>query len=280
MLLILLHLNSYGQEAISIERQREIRTSGRYFYGEASAFNEEDATRLAINALTQRVVVDMVQQALSPDGTELKNAVEMRAETAILSQGGRIIMLAWIARDRVLADETSEVTPEPTLEPEPDTKSKPEPTPELVLVPIPEPDTEPTYEPEPELTPEPEPEPTYEPTHEPIHEPEPEPTPLSLLPDISNPIARELATAQTLADFRRLADGFMRQGRLVYGTNRASFFNPDNCLIAVFSQEQRLIALLDVGRDERVDLLTGNTIRNPEVHFAGNSLFWIQIIGN
>jgi hypothetical protein len=198
--------NAYGQETLPIEREREIRTSDRYYYGECSAFSEEEAMECAIKELTQKVIVDMVRQAVGSDEAKMKNVVEVRAETAILSQIGRTIILAWIEKDSI-----SVVDSVPALS------------------------------------------------------------------DISNPVARELATCTTLVEFRRMANGFRRQGRLVYGENKASFVNPNNCLVAVFSREQRLIALLDTGQGARKELLTGDTIQNAEQHFAGNNLFWIQI---
>jgi len=97
---------------------------------------------------------------------------------------------------------------------------------------------------------------------------------------ISNPIIRELSLHQTFEQFRRAADDFRRDGRLTYGANKASFFNPDNCFIAVFSREERLIALLETGQGARRDLFTGNIIQNVEQHFAGNTLIWIQIRNN
>ena len=200
-------MNAYAQETLPIECEREIRTSGRYYYGECSAFSEAEAMECAIKELTQKVTVDIVRQALGSDEAKMKNGLEVRAETAILSRNGRTIILAWIAKDSVQMN----IDSAPTLS------------------------------------------------------------------DISNPVARELATCTTLVEFRRMANGFRRQGRLVYGANKASFINPDNCFVAVFTREQRLIALLDAGQGARKNLLTGDTIQNVEQNFAGNNLFWIQI---
>ena len=119
------------------------------------------------------------------------------------------------------------------------------------------------------------------PTPAPISEPVLESAPTPISPTSSgisdHPVVRDLVTCQTFANFRRMADGFRRQGRLVYGENKASFVHPDNCFVAVFSPEQRLIALVDT---ERKDLITGNKIENVEQYFAGNNFLWIQILNN
>ena len=227
-------LTSYGQEFLPREREREIRTSGKYFYGECSAFNEADAIECAIKDLTQKVIIFMVQQSISSDAAKMQTAMEMKAKTATLSQTGRIRVLAWIEKDSVFANHTSEAAVQtPISVPE---KATP------ITEQAPEPVTYPSY-----------------------------------TSSIASPIARELTTCKTFEQFRKMADGFRRQGKLVYGANKASFVNPDNCFVAVFTSTQKLIALLDTGQGARKDLLTGNMIQNIEQHFAGNSLIWIQI---
>ena len=133
----------------------------------------------------------------------------------------------------------------------------------------------------PGITPTPSPTPSSPPAQTPATTtPAPRQTPMTLsssLAPIENPLVRDLATCQTYEQFRRTADGYRRQGKLIYGSNKTSFVYPHRCFIAVFSPDQRLIALLDTGDGARTDLLTGNTIQNSEQHFRGNYLFWIQI---
>ena len=227
-LALIMLLNYYGQELLPREREREIRTSGRYYYGECSDANEAEAVKCAIRELIQKVSMELRRQSISSDAESIRNAVEPKAKTATLSsQTGIVRIFAWIEKDN----------------------ATPEPAPAVALAPTP-----------------------------------PAPTPASpsttapMQPSaISNPIVRELSSHLTFEQFRRAADNFRREGRLTYGANRASFFNPNNCFIAVFSSEKRLIALLDTGQGARRDLLSGNTIQNVEQHFAGNNLIWIQI---
>jgi len=229
VLLLITLLNAYGQKTLSKEREREIKTSGKYYYGECSAFDVETASSCALKNLTQDVLVALVQQSIKSDELEMQKAMEMRAEIAPLSLTGKIRMLAWIEKDSVFSTTATKKVLEPT------------PTEEIALPP-----------------------------------PPPAPNPISTS-SISNPIIRDLAACETFEQFRRTADGFKRQGKLIYGSNKSSFLNPDRCLVAVFTKEQKLIALLDIGQSARKDLLTGNTIQNIDRHFAEKTFYYIQI---
>ena len=254
--LFLLPLHSIGQELLTEDRVREMQKSGKYYFSVGYGFNEEEATKSAIRELTTRIIVGMVQQTIKSDKVEMQNMVEMQAQSATLgqTQDGRVRVFTWIEKGIFSAEQDH---PSPASAPTP----------------------APTHAHAPAQTSTPAPTPAPAPTPELASDPTPVPVPVSIPSSpsspstISNPIARELATTQTFADFRRMADGFRRQGKLVYGTNKASFVNPDDCHVAVFSSDQRLIALVEAGRD----LLSGNTIQNVEQHFAENRLFWIHI---
>jgi len=94
---------------------------------------------------------------------------------------------------------------------------------------------------------------------------------------IVDPVVRDLASCETYDQFRSKANGYNRQDKLVYGTNKNSFVYPDKCHIFVFSPEYKLIALLDAGQGNRKDLLNGKVILNAEQNFPGNILVWVQI---
>jgi len=222
-ILFLLPFNGYGQETLTREQEREIKTSGRYYFGECSTFGAETATECALMNLTQEILVDMVRQSIQSEigfeEYEVKKVMEMQAKTALLSTTGRIRALAWVEKEKIATGISSASTPAPTSTP-------------------------------------------------------------ALTSSIADSVVRELATCETYGQFRRMADGFKRQGKLIYGTNKSSFGNPDKCLVAVFTSEQKLIALLDAGQNVRTDFLSGKTIQNVEQHFSGNTLFWIQINNN
>jgi len=231
-------LIGYGQE-MSREREREIKTSGKYYFGECTTFDEAEAKDCALKELTQVVIVSMLQQALSENA--LLKSLEMQANTARLSMTGRVRVLAWIAKDSVYVDDAL-------------TKV------ELQQLPKTTPSTTPST-------------PSTPPTQTQTTSPTIENSSQSI---IANPIVQNLAEGKTIDQFRRNAENWKRQGKLIYGARKTSFLSPEKCHIAVFSSGT-LIALLGEGNNSRVDLLSGKTIQNPEQHYSGNDLIWIQI---
>ena len=239
-------INGYGQEILSKEQEREIKLSGKYYYSECSSFDETDAKECAVRDLTQTVIVDMIKQTIKSDEVEIKNALEMQAQTARLNLTGRIRVLAWIPKDNVRMDANPSSTQAATSAQE--SSQAQESTNNSVTA-----NTSATTS-EPESA---------------VSKPE--------TSAIANPIVRDLASCETFEQFRRTADGFKRQGKMVYGTNKTAFPNPENCHVAVFTSQQKLVALLDVGKHARTDLLTGQSIQNMEQRFAGHMLYWLQI---
>ena len=252
-------INSYGQEILPKEKEREIKMSGKYFYSECSAFDVADAKECALRDLAQITIIEMIKQSIKLDEVEFKNAMEMRAQTAQLNLTGKIRILSWIEKDKILMDDTQTQTTEPTIIQEQtstsETNSTTNTTQETESIPI---SSSVSAQ-----------------TSTPI---EPEPARKPEISAISNPIIRDLATCEVFVQFQRKADGLRRQGKIVYGTKKTSFLNPDNCFVAVFTTEQILIAMLDTGQNSRIDLITGKTIQNPERQFADNILYWIQTI--
>jgi len=241
-LLFLTLLNGFGQETMPKEQEREIKTSGRYYFGEGTAFDEAEAKKIALDELIQAVAVALVQQSIKADKPEdLQKSLEMQASIAQLPLTGRVRMIAWIEKEKV-----HKVEPTPTPTP-------PTPTPPTPPMPPPTPPTPP-------------------PTS-----PDPEPTPPSPPTTIVNPVVQDLATSDTYSQLTRKISSWRGKGKeIIYG-RKSSFQYPDRCYIAVFNASKKMIAFLETGNLSRTDLLTGNTIQNPEHHFSGNELTWIQI---
>jgi len=279
----------YGQDLLPKEQEREIKTSGKYFYSECSAFDIAEAKECALRDLTQIVLIDMIREAINTDEVAIKNSIEMQAQMAQLNLTGRIRILAWIekASTNLVQTTTPETatttTPVPTTTTETATTTTPvqTTTPETATTTTPVPTTTPetatTTTPVPTTTPETATTTTPVPTTTPeTATTEPESASKPDLSTIANPVVRDLVKCDTFEQFRRLADGFRRQGKVVYGTNKTSFGYPEKCLVAVFTTDQKLIAFLDAGQNSRIDFLTGKTIQNVEQQFTGNILYWIQ----
>ena len=243
--LLLPAMNCFGQETLSREQEREIKVSGKYYFAECAAFDEAVAKECALRDLTQTVIAKMLQQAIrSEKPEEMQKIIEMRANMAQLPTIGRVQILAWVSKDSIFLQNEANITPEPM--PEPASTSTPEP------------------EPMPELS---------------VQIPEPVTTPPSIdhISNIANPIIQDLSASETLAQFTRKADSWARQGRLVYGNRKMAFARPDNCHIAVFSSSGTLIALLGEGNMSRANLMTGETVPDPEQHYNKDRLIWIQL---
>ena len=256
----------YGQDILPKEQEREIKTSGKYYYSECSAFDVAEAKECALRDLTQIVLIEMVKEVIKSDEVTMKNSIEMRARTARLNLTGRIRILAWIEKNNVQMDTTAQTqamtsTIDPAQTTTPVTASTTNQEQEMESTPV-------STSISTQIS-------TTQSKEEIVSEPEP--AIKSDLSVIDNPVVRDLANCDTFEQFRRMADGFRRQGKIVYGTNKTAFINPENCLVAVFTPEQKLIALLDTGQNSRIDLLTGQTIQNLEQQFTGNILYWIHV---
>ena len=268
----------YGQDLLPKEQEREIKTSGKYFYSECSAFDVAEAKECALRDLTQIIIIDMIKEAIKTDEVAMKNSIEMQAQMAQLNLTGRIRILAWIEKATIDPDQTS--TPETISTTNPaqtiqETTSATNPAQTTT------PETTNPVQTTPETTTTTNPVQTIPETTNPVQTTtltatEPVPASKPDLSTITNPVVRDLANCETFEQFRRLADGLRRQGKVVYGTNKTSFGYPEKCLVAVFTPEQKLIAFLDAGQNSRIDFLTGKSIQNVEQQFNGNILYWIQ----
>jgi len=217
----------YGQNYLSRERENEIKLSGRYYWGEGSDFIEELAKLSASVDLSNQIIQDAVVQAEQHD--EVLKAIEMGAHLDRLPQEGRIKILAWIAKENVLLTVTTQ---------RPITRYEPQ---SVLSDPIDQ-------------------------QGETVTQPELVQTPERTLVSTDNPVLQELAACRTFNDVRRVAtlNGFVR-GEI--GSGAKGFLNPEDCIIAVFTTDGTLSALLGAGGDSRIDLVSGRIMQNPEQYY-------------
>lgn len=93
----------------------------------------------------------------------------------------------------------------------------------------------------------------------------------------SNTILFELAVCKNYTQVRRFAmlKGFVRAGNI---NSIEGFPDPSKCIIAVFKKDGSLYALLDKGKDVRVDLISGNKILHPEMYYDKDQyFFWYML---
>ena len=250
---IAIQTHLYGQDYLPKERENEIKMSEKYYWGEGSDFIEELAKLSAFVELSNQIIKDAVGQSEQQD--EILKTIQMGAHLERLQQQGKIKILAWIVKDSVLLTVTTQ-------------RQRP-----ITQTFVPKPDLPaPVVHKEEEVVPPPEIVPTLETI------PTPEITPMSEMKSVSaasvltesvptkNPVLQELAACRTYKDVKRVAtkNGIVR-GQI--GKGSIGFLNPENCIIAVFSPDGTLSALLDTGGDFRTDLLSGNKIQNPDRYY-------------
>ena len=231
----------YGQNYLSKEKENEIKISGNYYWGESSDFDEEIAKMNASVELSNHIIKDAVGQSNQLD--EILKTIDTGAHLDRLPQQGKIKILAWIPKDSVLL--TVAVQRQTTQQ-----TSDPQTT---ISIPIKE-----RYVPEPKKE--------IVDKVEPVFQPE------TIAVATDNPVLQQLAACKTYADVRRVAtmNGLVR-GKI--GSGSEGFSNPENCIIAVFTADGMLSALLDAGGNSRTDLLSGKVVQNPEQFYSQNEYF-------
>lgn len=260
--LLLLPITGFGQEILSMEQEQEIKLSNNYYFGECSDFEEVIAKECAVKSLTNNIIVGMVQQS-GKKTEELLKGVEIRIKTAQLSMTGKVRILAWIEKDSVLVQKPQLSNQDTPQSLKPDTQQQVSQDP-------PQPVKPDSQQPASSDTPQP-----ANPENQDAESPATADAPK---PVIDSYAARELAVCNTFANFRRKANELKQMGYIIYHNNRNLFQNPNNCLIAVFTPEQKLAALLDRGDGPRTDLLTGKTVANAEQQYNDHVFYWINII--
>lgn len=109
-----------------------------------------------------------------------------------------------------------------------------------------------------------------------VEPPVTKPNPNANTNKVDDPVLQELMSCKSYKDVTKVANrhGFVKGD---FNTS-AGFDRPDLCIIAVFDSNRTLVALLDKGSSSRMDLLSGQTIQNPESHYRskGYTIWYLQ----
>jgi hypothetical protein len=233
----------FGQNYLSSEKEKEIKMSGNYFWEEGSDFDEATAQNNAHDALSAIVITEVASVVLKSD--VVLKAIEMGENFARLQEIGRVRMMAYIAKDSLYVIIRTKFTDLP-VQPTP-TRPKPQTSDERTEKPEDvEPDSQPAS------------------THRPV--------------ESDNPIIQELSACKKYSDVLRV----VRRHGLVTGNSAQGFANPENCVIAVFTADGALTALLDRGKGGRTDIMSGDTDQHPEQLYSKKDyqLLFMQIINH
>lgn len=109
-----------------------------------------------------------------------------------------------------------------------------------------------------------------------VEPPVTKPNPCTNTNKVDDPVLQELRSCKNYKEVNKVANrhGFVKGD---FNTS-AGFDRPDLCLIAVFDSNWSLTALLDKGGSSRIDLLSGQTIQNPESNYRnkGYTIWYLQ----
>ena len=101
-----------AQQYISIEREREIKKSGNYYWAEGEHPKDENVAKsIAFTYLGDDIITDAVQQTIK-NKEDLKE-LEMSVHFDRIEQEGVICILAWIEKDSVYVTTRRPIQPQP-----------------------------------------------------------------------------------------------------------------------------------------------------------------------
>lgn len=93
---------------------------------------------------------------------------------------------------------------------------------------------------------------------------------------VTDPVMQKLVKCKTYKEINKI----LQQNGCIIGALNSSkgFDNVEQCIIAVFSNDGRLQALLDKGAECRTDLISGEIIKTPETYYInkGYNLLYVQ----
>ena len=249
----------YGQNPLSREREKEIKTSGKYYWKECINFesNEDESKQCAFDLLRTRIIQDAVEQSNKQE--EALKAIETGAhfDRLQLQQEGSVKMIAWILKDSVFVTIKRPITQASTSQP---TSSAP----------VAQQSTIEKKEAPPAITTASQP--TVQTVSNPVSNSTQKTERNPLITD--NPVLKELHGCKNQSEVLRV----VRNNGLVRGYSSEGFNNPSKCIIAVFSSDGTLSALLDAGDSSRTDLLSGNTVQNPEQYYNRDQYYLWYIL--
>ena len=232
----------FSQYYLPKEKEKEIKISGKYYWGEGSGLNEDIARQNALVDLTNQVIISKLLQSEEAKG--LLESLEIKAQISYLEQTGKFKIIAWLLKDSTLVTNKApiEINSQNSVS-------------ELMDNSITNVQS------------------LYDSTkHEKCIFSD-----IQENNSIKNSTIEELVGCKTYDQVMQIA----RTHGLVVGRNSSKgFVYPEQCIIAVFTKGGQLTTLLDKGVNMRKDLLSGNEIQNPEYTNKGDenyNLLWIQV---
>lgn len=242
LLPLFLPMAVFAQNYLTEEQEQDLKLSGRFYWGEGDGFNETKAYQIALNNLTEKIISDDVPHTKKKE--EILKELEKKARVGRIKQEGMVCVLAWIAKDSVWITTQKPFNP-PQVSPQPadSPKSPPIATSNSQV--------------------------SNNSNNDTLSHP-------NTNNKVNDAVLQELLNCKDYKDVNKVAN---RRGLVRGDMNSAvGFDRPELCYIAVFNSNWSLVALLDKGGMSRTDLLSGQSIQQPESYYRnkGYYLWYLQ----
>lgn len=250
-------------DSIKRAREREIKTSGLYLYGEAVHEKKSEAVKTAKSILTSEINKEILSRPNWQFAKQIEaKDVEYTTDHIDLLRGSRVRVIAYIKKDSLQAIfDKSAPNVKLSDKPEKTEKKEKKEKPKKEMGKLVQPGDNPQ-----ETTP-PLSDDTSANASENKETPKPESTNISILDD--------LLTAKDVNQASVLLTKYNRLGKLVYGkpgTNLA----PHQSYLMVYNKQGNIVAILDKGSDnERTNLMNGEKATLQS--FPSTTYIWFQL---
>ena len=248
-----------AEEIAARAKEREIKTSGDYLYGESVADTREEAIQVAKSILASEINREILTRQDWQHAKEISDQ-DMEAVKCIdLARGSKMRAIAYVRKDGIEAIFDKGKAPGVILEEEKVEKESAQTKPEEQPV-IAEETPEEIVEEQTDVT-------------EFVQQAETPEAPVEI-PPTNNPVLDEILSCQTLNEVSAVFENYKKKGKLVYGKTGTNL-SSENSLLMLFKAGE-IIAFLDKGKGTtRKNLLTGEQV---STHSFNTDQIWFQII--
>ena len=225
-------------------KEREIKTTGLYLYGEAVANTKDEAIKLAKSILASEINQEILTRKDWQYAREISaKDVEYSVESIDLARGSKMRAITFVRKDGIEAIFDKSKAPTVSLT---DKKVEKKPTPTLAQTPTPAPISE--VQKQQVQTP-------------------PAPT--------NNPVLDEILPCKTVKEVSAVFEKYKKKGKLVYGRTGTNL-SSENSYLMIYNQAGEVTAILDKGQgSSRKNLLTGE--QASIYSFNAAAQIWFQI---
>jgi len=242
-----------ADESSARAKEREIKTSGEYLYGESVANTKAEAIKLAKSILASEINKEILTRQDWQFAKEISaKDVEYAVESIDLARGSKMRAIAFVRKDGIEAIFDKSKAPKVSLE---DKKTEKETTPKKTQE-IPNTAVQDTLA---------------------INGGVPD-TPVTVqIPSTNNPILDELLACKTVREAGVVFENYKKKGKLVYGKTGTNL-SSDNSWLLIYNQSGEIIAFLDKGQGStRRNLLTGEQVSTQSFNTVNTAQVWFQI---